>query len=80
MLLFDVFGRRLGVVRSAAGWRAMWVGTDGKRRDAHDVAIPEWMEEHELGRFLADLFHEAASPSHLDVVPLASREGDDSTA
>ena len=60
-LYFDVFGRRIDVERSESGWVAFVPGTDGKRRPAQ-FAIPSELKAEEIGRYLDDLFHEAASP------------------
>lgn len=68
MLRYDVFGYRVGVLREGAEWRAVYVGQDGKHRPAPDVVIPPWVTEAEVPRFLADLFHEAASPERPDVI------------
>ena len=69
LLVYDVFGRRLGVLREeGGGWLALELGTDGTHRPAKGVTIPPWIEEDALSRFLADLFHESASPARPDVV------------
>ena len=75
LLRFDVFGRRIGVVRGDGGWRAVFLGEDGKHRPAPAVTIPEWVQEEELASFLADLFHESARPGHSEVIQLPD-EGD----
>jgi len=72
MLRFDVFGREVGITRDEGGWTAVFVGQDGKHRDAPEIVIPPWIEESDLGRFLADLFHESASPLRSEVVFLGS--------
>lgn len=64
---FDVFGRRMVVERRDGGWLAFYPGNDGKRRPA-DFVIPPDVADAELGQYLADLFHEAWSPRHPDVV------------
>lgn len=71
MLRFDVYGRRIGVTRSDGRWVAVYLGDEGKRREARDVAIPPWLEEGDLPRYLADHFHESASPESKDVVLVA---------
>jgi aminoglycoside 6'-N-acetyltransferase len=68
MLRYDVFGREVGIIREGGGWRAVFVGQDGKLRDAPEIVIPPWVKKPDLGRFLADLFHESASPARSDVV------------
>jgi hypothetical protein len=69
---FDVFGRRIGVTRVGEEWKAVILGADGKHR--HGVEIPSWVEESQLGRYLADLFHESATPERPDVLDLGSGE------
>lgn len=77
MLRFDVFGRAIGIDRREGEWRAFYLGADGKRREATDVLIPPTLTESELPRFLADLFHESATPERREVRRLeASRRSD----
>jgi hypothetical protein len=67
---FDVFGRRVAVrADEAGGWRAFWLGDDGKRRPA-DFVVPDFIAAADLGQFLADLFHESARPGRDRVEPL----------
>jgi len=64
---FKVF-RRLVAVRGAPGaWHAFYLGGDGKRRPA-DFIVPGELEEDELAAWLADLFHEDATPGRDSVV------------
>jgi hypothetical protein len=68
VLLFDVFGRVLGVEPApAGGWRLVEIGSEGKHRAMSEVVIPSFLGADELGRYLADVFHEQASPAHPDV-------------
>jgi len=68
VFLFDVFGRTLGVESMpAGGWRLVEIGAEGKHRAMTEVVIPSFLGVDELGRYLADLFHEQASPAHPDV-------------
>jgi hypothetical protein len=61
---FDVFGHRLVVERVGAR-RGLYERTgDGKRRWLSDAVHSPQQEAAEVGRELADLFHEWASPSH----------------
>ena len=54
----------MGVERSESGcWQVFYFG-EGKRRLANDVRIPESLDEAEIERYLADLFHELASPDY----------------
>jgi hypothetical protein len=61
---FDVFGRRVLVVESEAGWSVFYLGPEGKRRPAHDILVPPFVSESELERYLADLCHESATERH----------------
>ena len=70
VLRFDVFGRIIEVVREEGRWTAHRVGTDGKRRESRGTTIPPWVKPDEVGRFLADLYHESATPDRPDVIRL----------
>ena len=64
----EVFGKRLLVERTAAGWQAYLPGDDGKRRPAPGVIIPSFVvTDDELLRYLADLWHESARPDRQTV-------------
>jgi hypothetical protein len=60
---FNVFGTLIDLARDTGGWRAFYAGADGKRRAAEFI-VPAEVAEHELGEYLADLFHENATPKH----------------
>jgi hypothetical protein len=66
LIRFDVFGRVLAVRRDGDSWRVYAVGTDGKL-GASGIVIPDFIAEHELERYLADIFHENARPGMDDV-------------
>jgi hypothetical protein len=66
---FDVFGRRMAIVRSENRWVAYLIGTEGKRRRAA-FEIPDFIGADELMQYLDDLFHEDASPQRPAVVKL----------
>lgn len=70
ILRFDVYGRVMGVLRADGAWRVVYFGADGKHREAHDVVIPPSVTTSELAGYLANLFHESASPENPDVVRL----------
>ena len=65
-LRFNVFGRLIAVARQGEGWAAWQLGADGKRRRA-DFEVPQFIADAELCQYLADLFHEAATPGHGEV-------------
>ena len=62
-LRFKVFGRLLAITGTPGAWQAFHPGTDGKRRPA-DFIIPDDIPEDGLADYLADLFHEDATPRH----------------
>jgi len=65
-LRFNVFGRIVLVRREGSLWQAYAVGADGKRSPAGFV-VPEFVEEQDLAQYLADLFHESATPTNGEV-------------
>ena len=60
-LRFNVFGRLVTITGAPGTWQAFYPGTDGKRRPA-DFVIPHDVREDDLQEYLADLFHEDATP------------------
>lgn len=65
-LRFDVFGTLIAVVGKPGAWSAFVLGPEGTRRPS-DFIIPDFLAEDELCQYLADLFHESATPSNGDV-------------
>ncbi|MDM0114842.1 hypothetical protein QTI66_22020 [Variovorax sp. J22R133] len=63
---FNVFGHIVGIERQGDRWQAFDMGAEGKRRPAAFV-VPEFIPEHELEQYLADLFHESATPTNGEV-------------
>lgn len=68
----DVFGRLMLATRSGSQWELFDLGSDGKHRLASDVVIPDFVTEAELAQYLADIFHESASPTHPEVKVLGA--------
>ena len=66
---FKVFRRWVAVRACPGGWQAFYLGTDGKRRPA-DFIVPDDVAGDELAAYLADLFHEDATPGHDSVLRL----------
>jgi hypothetical protein len=66
LLRFKVYGHVFAVRRDASSWRVYAAGADGKLGDA-GIVIPDFIAEHELARYLADIFHERARPGMDDV-------------
>jgi hypothetical protein len=58
---FNVFGTHIAVAGNDGAWQAFYLGTDGKRRLA-DFIVPSDIAEDDLCEYLADLFHENATP------------------
>ena len=63
---FDVHGRTLIVQREGERW-AVYQSADGRRSLAPDIVIPGSLEATEVSQYLADLFHELATPQHPNV-------------
>jgi len=66
---FNVFGRFIAVRRTPHGWQAFDLGAEGKRRPSEFV-IPSFIEEADLGQYLADILHELATPQKSGVIRL----------
>lgn len=60
-LKFNIFGTLIAIKGAPGAWQAFYLGTEGKRRPA-DFIVPADAEETELCEYLADLFHEEATP------------------
>jgi hypothetical protein len=58
---FNVFGTLVAIVGATGAWQAFYLGTEGKRRLA-DFIVPANITSDELAEYLADLFHENATP------------------
>jgi hypothetical protein len=76
-LRFNVFGKVLAVIGGPGSWQAYYPGTDGTRRPA-DFVIPADITEEGLAEYLADLFHEDATPSRNTVRRLNPSLGSES--
>jgi hypothetical protein len=68
-LRFNVFGRLVAIVGGPGSWKAYWLGAEGKRRPA-DFIVPDSLAPGELLDYLADLFHEHATPTNGDVTAI----------
>jgi len=64
---FNVFGRPVAIVGSQGSWTAYSLASEGKRVPAGFV-VPNFLAEEELCQYLADLFHESATPTNGDVL------------
>ena len=60
---FKVFRRLIAVTGRPGAWQAFYLGADGKRRPA-DFVVPGEVVADDLADYLADLFHEDATPGH----------------
>ena len=61
------YGRRLDVERIDGEWRGFYVGVEGKRRPATDIASPADTPPDAVATAIADLLHEWATPRYPDV-------------
>ncbi|BBR38687.1 hypothetical protein WP3W19E03_12120 [Aeromonas veronii] len=69
MMIFSVFGRLVGVKREGEQWLLFNVSLpERKYSRIRDVIIPDFLTENEIPRWLDDIYHEAASIAHPEVV------------
>ncbi|QJD94348.1 hypothetical protein HH213_29335 [Duganella dendranthematis] len=66
---FNIFGALIAVTAAEGAWQAFYLGVDGKRRPA-DFVVPGDVVESELCEYLADLYHENATPRNAKAVQL----------
>jgi hypothetical protein len=71
VLRFNVFGKLIAISGEPGTWQAFYPGNDGTRRPANFV-IPADITEDGLVEYLADLFHEDATPRRNTVERLPS--------
>ncbi len=67
---FNVFGTLVAVNGASGGWQAYYLGAEGKRRPA-DFIVPAHVASEDLLEYLADLFHENATPRNSVVKQLS---------
>jgi len=68
MLIFNVFGRHIGVKREGERWLVFLADlAERKFSRLYEIAIPDDMTEDEIPNWLGDIFHEAATERHPDV-------------
>ncbi|MDO6611928.1 hypothetical protein Q4601_06785 [Shewanella sp. 1_MG-2023] len=70
LLKFDVFGKAMSVKRIDNEWHLFIDSNTGLRTRVYDVVIPSELSEHELARYLGDIFHESARDDKTDVTRL----------
>ena len=63
---FRVFGKLVAVTGRAGARQVFYLGAEGKRRPA-DFIVPADMADDDLAEYLADLFHEDATPRYHSV-------------
>ena len=69
-LKFDVFGIDVLIVKADDGWKAYYLGSEGKRRPANDISVPPNITESEMVQYLDDLCHEWATDRNNSVKKL----------
>lgn len=70
----NVFGRELEVVCRDGQWLAFYLGNEGKKRLAGDLVIPVEIDESALLTYLADVYHEWATPTQERVFVISMEE------
>ncbi|VED53769.1 Uncharacterised protein [Raoultella terrigena] len=68
MLIYDVFGRHIGVQREGERWLIFRADlTERKFSRLYEVIIPDDLTETEIPGWLDDIFHEAATEKYPEV-------------
>ena len=68
MLIYNVFGRYLGVKRVDDCWLVFRADlTEKKFSRLYDIVIPDNITEDEILGWLDDIFHEAATDRHHNI-------------
>jgi hypothetical protein len=62
----NVFGKLVEIIRENDQWILYSLG-EGKKRRENDFAIPPDLSESEVVTYMADIFHEFATPQNSDV-------------
>ncbi|SDU95309.1 hypothetical protein SAMN05216202_2162 [Pseudomonas mucidolens] len=69
MMVFDVFGKTLGIQKTQSEWYVFYLDqSTGKRSRAVEVVIPDFIHEDEIAGWLDDIYHESASATRPCVV------------
>ena len=69
MMIYNVFGRLVGVKRDGDRWLLFNVNrNESKYSRIYDVIIPDSLSEDEIPRWLDDIYHETASAEYPEVV------------
>jgi hypothetical protein len=63
----NVYSRIIEVIRKEERWTVYYLGNEGKKRIADDIALPSTLKEEELLEYIADLCHEWATPDNSEV-------------
>ncbi len=67
---YNVFGRKIEIIKSDGKWKVYILGSEGKKRSFHDILIPSDVVEGDLENYLEDLLHEWASPENDRVIKI----------
>ena len=77
MMKLDVFGKMdIEIIKREGEWTAYRCGAEGKKRKLHELKIPNHIPESEVMDYVADIYHEWASPQNSVVVRI-DRQGTD---
>lgn len=65
---YQVYGRRIEVLRTGVDYVVFALGTDGKKRIFNEIFIPSQVREDDVAGYLEDLLHEWATPRNSQVI------------
>lgn len=69
MMIFNVFGRHIGVRRENNLWLVFRADiSERKFSRLYEIAIPDDLTEDELPGWLGDIYHESATERYPDVM------------
>jgi hypothetical protein len=67
----NVYGKRVSAQKTEKGWEVYFLGDDGRKRPACDLAIPSFITEDEIEGYLSDICHEWSTDKNKDVYKLS---------
>ena len=69
MMIFEVFGRMMGVMKVKDDWQVFRVDeSQGKHSRLWEIVIPEFVDEQGIATWLDDMYHESASAEYPNVI------------
>ena len=64
---FNIYRRKIEILKVLNGWGVLYLGNDGKKRIAHDIIFPTDLNENKIIGYLEDLLHEWATSKNSQI-------------